>query len=172
MSLIVSTIYLTNKINSPAPNRRSWSGRDGIMTKPTPEQEAFLKEFYRMYSRYHLAVKLGITNKQLTELLNYLGLKKKKDAKKTMLTDEQKEFINENFIKMTHEKLAEQLFVTPATVRNYCFRKGLKKNGKDKFTSPPKEIIRYSPPETPAIERPKGEYSSGYEATIEKYLKD
>jgi hypothetical protein len=141
------------------------------MTKPTPEQETFLKEFYRMYSRYHLTVKLGITNKQLTEILNYLGLKKKKDAKKSFLTDEQKEYINEHFHKMTHEKIAERLFVTPATVRNYCFRKGLKKTGKDKFTPPPKTIIPYNRPVEPVYVRPKGEYSSGYEATIEKYLK-
>jgi hypothetical protein len=141
------------------------------MTKPTPEQEAFLKEFYRMYSRYHLTVKLGITNKQMTELLNFLGLKKKKDARRSFLTDEHKIFIDEHFHKMTHEKIANELSVTPSAVRNYCHRKGLKKTGKDKFSKPPKEIIPYTPPAQPVYERPKGEYSSGYEATIEKYLK-
>jgi hypothetical protein len=138
---------------------------------PTPYQEAFLKKFYRMYSRYHLAKKLGITEKELTILLKYLGLRKKKDTKRSTLTDEQKQYVEDNFYKMTHQKISDDLGVTVSTVRNYCFRHNLKKSGKDKFTPPPKEIIRYSPPETPAIKRPKGEYSSGYEATIEKYLK-
>jgi hypothetical protein len=139
---------------------------------PTPYQEVFLKEFYRMYSRYHLAKKLGITEKELSVLLKHLGLRKKKDAKRTTLTDEHKQYIDEHFYKMTHQKIADDLDVTVSTVRNYCFRRNLKKTGKDKFTPPPKEIIRCTPPDTPVYERPKGEYSSGYEATISKYLKD
>jgi hypothetical protein len=138
---------------------------------PTPYQEAFLKKFYRMYSRYHLAKKLGITEKELSAILKHLGLRKKKDAKRTTLTDEQKKYVDDHFYKETHQKIADDLGVTVSTVRNYCFKRNLKKTGKDKFTPPPKEIIRYKP-ETPVTERPKGQYSSGYEATSEKYLKD
>lgn len=94
-----------------------------------------------MYSRYHLAVKLGVSEKELDAMMKHLGLRKKKDAKRITLSDEQKLFIDENFYKKTHQQISDELGVTVSSVRNYCFRRNLKKTGKDKFTSPPKEII-------------------------------
>jgi hypothetical protein len=123
---------------------------------PTPYQAAFLKEFFRMYSRYHLAKKLNITEKELSALLKHLGLRKKKDAKRTTLTDEQKQYVDDRFYKETHQKIADDLGVTVSTVRNYCFKNNLKKTGKDKYTPPPKEIVRYTLSAAPVVDRPKG----------------
>lgn len=62
-----------------------------------------------MYSRHHLSVKLSITLKELDEMLKHLGLRKKADAKRTTLTDEQKKFINDHFYKMTHKAISDQI---------------------------------------------------------------
>jgi hypothetical protein len=48
---------------------------------PTPYETVFLKEFYRMYSRYHLAQKLEITENELDGMLRHLGLRKKIEDK-------------------------------------------------------------------------------------------
>lgn len=48
---------------------------------PTPYETVFLKEFYRMYSRYHLARMLEITEKELDGMLRHLGLRKKVEDK-------------------------------------------------------------------------------------------
>src|ERR1044072_6520552 len=111
------------------------------MIKPTHEQEEWLREFYRMYSNYHLLVKLRIANELLSKWLKDMGLKKKKDAKKSTLTDEDKEYIKDNFHSMTHEGIAVKLGVTSSAVRMYCFRNNLKKKGSEKFIPPPKKII-------------------------------
>jgi hypothetical protein len=59
---------------------------------PTPYETVFLKEFYRMYSRYHLAQKLEITEKELDGMLKHLRLRKKIEDKPKveLLTDGQK----------------------------------------------------------------------------------
>jgi hypothetical protein len=134
---------------------------------PTPYETVFLKEFYRMYSRHHLAKKLEITEKELDGMLRYLRLRKKSKD----MTDEQKEFIKENFHKMRHADIAQKIGLTTSMVQNFCFRHNLKKTGKNKFVPAPKEIIRYNPPVEVKHEKPPANYSAGYEATIEKYLK-
>lgn len=50
----------------------------------TPEQAEWLKEYHRMWSRYHLAMKLGISENTLGRWLSELGLKKKKDGRRTV----------------------------------------------------------------------------------------
>lgn len=138
---------------------------------PTQEQQTWLKEYYRMYSRYHLAIKLGISEKVLSEWLTHLGLKKKKDAKRVVLSDEDKKFIENNFHNLTHEKIAQQLNVKVGVIQRYCAAKRLLKKGPDKYQPPPKKIIPYKAPVKPQYERPPTTYSAGYDATIDKYLK-
>jgi DNA-directed RNA polymerase specialized sigma24 family protein len=134
---------------------------------PTPYETVFLKEFYRMYSRYHLAKMLSITEKELDWMLRHLGLRKKSKD----MTDEQKDFIKENFHKMKHADIAQKIGLTVSMVQNFCFRHNLKKTGKNKFVPAPKEIIRDTPLVEAKHEKPPAEYSAGWEATIEKYLK-
>jgi len=134
---------------------------------PTPDQAAYLKAIYKHYSRYHLAKKMGITEKDLDGMLRYLGLKKKQPP----LTEDQETFIKDNFYKMKHSEIAKELGVTDSRVQNYCFRHNLKKTGKHKFIPPPKEIIRFDPPVEVKHEKPPATYSAGRENTIDKYLK-
>jgi hypothetical protein len=135
--------------------------------KPTPEQQTWLKDNFRMYSRYHLGKNLGIDQKTLTIWMNKLGLKKKQDARRSALDDEAKKYIRDNYHKMTHKAIAEKLGVTMSVVHMYCFRNGLKKTGPDKVQHVPKEIITYKQPVK--YERPAAKYDN--ENAIDKYLK-
>ena len=121
---------------------------------PSPCQAAYLKAIYRQYSRYHLARKLGITEKELDGMLRYLKLRKKID-----LTPEQEEYIRLNFLKLKHAVIANKLGIDVGAVQRYCFKNNLRKTGKNKYSAGPV-----------AANKVQGEYSSGYEATVNKYL--
>jgi hypothetical protein len=137
--------------------------------KATPEQQAWLKEFYRMYSRYHLGKKLGIDQKVLTVWMKELGLRKKQDARRGMLDDEGKKFIKENYHRMTHKAIAEKLNVTMSAVQMFCFHNKLTKKGPNKVQYVPKEIISFKQSEPVKYERPAAKYDN--ENAIDKYLK-
>jgi hypothetical protein len=137
--------------------------------KATPEQQAWLREFYRMYSRYHIGKKLGIDQKTLTVWMKELGLKKKQDARRGMLDDEGKKFIRENYHRMTHKAISEKLSVTMSVVQMFCFHNKLTKKGPNKVQHVTKEIIPYKQPEPVKYERPPARYDN--ENAIDKYLK-
>jgi transposase len=124
---------------------------------PTPAQEAWLNENYKLYTRYHIAEKLEVTQYTLKEWLKQLGLKKR-DAKAIMFTDEQKKFIKDKYEDLSHEQIAATLCLSVSSVSGYCFRNGYKKSGQNKVTPPPKKIIPYRP--EPAIKRPPATYSN------------
>lgn len=48
-----------------------------IRILPSQEQEAWLKDNYKMYSNYHLSVKLGISQRMLSAWLKHFGLSKR-----------------------------------------------------------------------------------------------
>lgn len=137
------------------------------MTKITPDQEAWLKSNYRLYSNYHLSVKLGVKQYTVENWLRKFDLRKRQTKVKP-ITEDQKKFIIDNYQKMTAEKLASKLNIAVCRVRNYCKRNKLLKRRSELESLESK--IHYDQPAQPAYVRPKGEYSAGYEATIEKYL--
>lgn len=86
----------------------------------------------------------------------------------TTTTPEQQRFIKKNYKTMKHKDIAKELGISLSRVQNCCRYNRWLKYGDDKASIQPKEIIR--PAKKKKRERPKAEYSSGHEATIEKYL--
>jgi hypothetical protein len=87
---------------------------------------------------------------------------------RTTITPAQHAFIKKNFKKMKHKDIAKETGLSISKVQDYCRVNRWLKNGDNKVNEPPKEIIR--PASKKQHVQPKAEYSSGYEATIEKYL--
>lgn len=134
------------------------------------EQIQWLKDNYRLYSNYHLSVKMGVKQYEVENWLRKLDLRKR--ASKTIpLTDDQKVFINGSYQRMTAKKMAKELGIAACRVRNYMRKSKLFKWRKpDANPAPPKQIIPYHKPKQ-TFTRPPATYSAGQEATIDKYLK-
>jgi hypothetical protein len=91
--------------------------------------------------------------------------------KKLTLLPEQEQYIKENFRNYTHLALADKMGLKVNTVRKFCDNNKLKKNRKTDANPEPRKIVPYNPPEKVKHVPPPAVYSSGWEATIEKYLK-
>lgn len=130
-----------------------------IISKPSPEQETWLRNNYRMYSRYHLAKHLGIVDSVLSTWLKDLGLSSKHQIN---MSDEHKDFINDNFLKMTPEEIAVQLGLTVMKVKKFCARNGLNKIRHEYLASlnpkPVKKIIAFEPEVKPS--RPRADHTN------------
>jgi hypothetical protein len=63
--------------------------------------------------------------------------KSQNNAKKAILTDVQKKFINDNFEKFTHQEIADKLCVTRGVVQRHCYYNRLTKTAAPKYTTPP-----------------------------------
>lgn len=135
---------------------------------PNSYQEAWLRENYKLYKRYHIAQKFEISENILKEWLKQLGLKKR-EAKAVKYTDEQKKFIRENYQELSHEQIAVILKISVTQISGYCFRHGFKKSGQNKVTPPPKKIIPVKP--EPSFKRPPAIYSNvSREQHIDRWL--
>ena len=139
-----------------------------IIPVPTPQQETWLKENYKLYNRVHLSKHLGIKQTDLDIWLKNLGLKKR-DGKAIVFTEEQKQFIKDNYQTMLYEDIAVALNLSLHSIHGYCFRHGFKKKGRDRVIPPPKKIIPYKP--EAAMNRPPAIYSNrDREQVIDYYL--
>lgn len=61
---------------------------------PTPEQTAWLKENFRLYSNEHLAEKLKVPVNRLTGWMKLLGLRKRETVRKIGVINYKKKRIN------------------------------------------------------------------------------
>lgn len=140
---------------------------------PTPEQEVWLKENYKLYNRYRLTQILRIRDKELSAWFKLLGLKKR-DCHAVVITDEQAEFIEKNYRKMRHEKIAIRLGLSVITVMGYCRRNGLRKikTPKERERPQPKEIVLLEPKSKPFV-RPRADHSNiTQEQRIDRWIKE
>lgn len=138
-----------------------------IVVLPTSEQEAWLRENYKLYNRYHLRKHLSIDDKLLTKWFHHLGLNKR-NGQQITLTKEQKQFVRDHYLADSQEQIAVKLCVAVTTVQRYCNRTGLKKL---KYPEPPlpKQIISFAPPEKP--QRPRADHTNiSQEQRIEQWL--
>lgn len=133
------------------------------------DQVTWLKNNYRLYSNYHLSVKLGVKQYVVEYWLRKFDLRKRK-SKISPLTEDQKAYIKDNYQRSTAEKMAIELGIAVCRVRSYVKKNKLYKWRKpDASPTPPKHIIPYNKPEK-TFTRPPATYSAGQEATIDKYL--
>jgi ribosome-binding ATPase YchF (GTP1/OBG family) len=130
-----------------------------ITTIPNQEQETWLRDNYRMYNRYHLAKHLNISAKELTAWFRHLGMAKR-DAKVIVLTDEQKQFIRDNYKEMKHEEIASKLELAVMSVQKFCGRNGLRKlkRCKERFPRLPKLVSTVEVEKKPP--RPRADHTN------------
>lgn len=137
---------------------------------PTPEQIQWLKDNYRLYSNYHLSVKMGMKQHDVEYLLRKHDLRKRA-SKIIPLTEGQKKFIEDNHQRKTADKMAKELLIAACRVRNYMRKNKLFKWRKSNANPVPKQIIPYNQQAKVEHVRPPAEYSAGQQSTIDKYLK-